>query len=149
MDDVEEPDFARLAQLVRMTGWVGVNPVDDTEQAHLLLYPDRRGAEAEMSGLALLLGLAPADGDHMPNVPSETTWLSLTDGPDGRSVRLRFGELGVLWGPAGSAWEAVVATQPEVVLWCGLDPARLERDRDVDKYLDRADRVYAGLVRLL
>lgn len=147
MDDTAEPD--RLGQLVRMTGWVGVNPTDDTEQAHLLLYPDRRGAEAEMTGLAGVLGLAPADGDHMPTVPPDTTWLSLADGADGRSVRLRFGELGVLWGPARPEWEATTAVQPEVVLWCGLDTARLNRDRDIDRYLARSHRLYGGLVRVL
>lgn len=138
-----------LRELVRMIGWVGVNPLDDTGQAHLLLHPGRDAAEARMRDLAGELGLARADGDRMPTVPPDVTWLTLADSAEGRSVRLRFADLGVLWWPVRPEWEAAATSQPDVVLWCGLDRARLERDRDVDRYLDRTDRVYAGVVHLI
>lgn len=135
-------------RLLNLTGWIGEHPATGADVANLLLHPLGGGVAGKMRNLAGALGLGRADVGAMTEVPPDTTWATLGDAPEGRSVWLHYGDTAWLHRPVTAEWETAATGQRMVLLIVGMDGLHVRGMPDVERYLRRPQRLYTGLIRL-
>lgn len=129
-----------------ITGWIGEQPEDGGDVAHLLVHPHGQGVADKMRALAAIFGLAA--GGPPPQVAPDTTWVGL-DQPPGWA-RIHHGDAAWIGRPVTADWLAVARARHMVVLSLALDGGRVSDDRRLDRYVAsqmQRDRLFLGLVR--
>lgn len=135
--------------LLQATGWIGDHPSDGSDVAHLLVQPAGHGAADKIRLLAGGLGCGPALDGTLVDVPPDLAYGTLADAREGMSVWLSTPCAPVLHRPVPPDWQTAARAHGWIILTIGMDPYIGRTERDLNRYLSRAHRLYMGRVSLI
>lgn len=131
--------------MIGLTAWLAPNPFGETS-AFLLLHPRDDATAAQLTTLALEMGLAHLDGpSDIPRIGTDTLSIVLSD----TSFQVRTADTVLVEHIVSADWLDAARQRSYIVLAMGSERmADEESSESVRAYLSRHDAVSAGIVQL-